>query len=378
MIDFLKSFYRPNIKPLNYVKIYKDTILHNLWTLQWLAPESEIFPVLKSNAYGHWLKEVSAILRWTKCKYICVDSFGEYQIVKKYAKKKVLVLSETRKQNYTYYGFKNTTFCIYNLETLKYLISLNERITIHLFINTWMNREGFQEEELKKALLVLKNSKIIIEWVCSHFASADEQDMSFYDSQITQFKYLYDMVISYGFCPIYRHIWASSGVLKMKDNFFTAIRPWVSLFGINTLEKWDKYYKNAQNLQLCMEIFSTVISIQKIKSWEWIWYNLTYVTEKNTKIATVAFWYYEWLDRKLSNNYEVLIWWKAYPIRWKISMNMCMVEIWEDDIEVWDEVCIVSKNKSDKNTFYNMADKSQTIPYESMVKIQKAIRRIVL
>jgi alanine racemase len=136
MIDFLKSLYKPDVKPLNYMKINKGDVLHNLKVLQSHQTESELFPVLKSNAYGHGLKEISQILKDTKGKYICVDSFPEYQIVKDYSGKHVLVLGETRNENYKHYDFKKTTFCIYNLDTLEFLISLNKKITIHLFINT--------------------------------------------------------------------------------------------------------------------------------------------------------------------------------------------------------------------------------------------------
>jgi alanine racemase len=378
MIDFLKSLYKPDIKPLNYAKISRENILHNFWVLQSHQTQSELFPVLKSNAYGHGLKEVSEILKWTKWKYICVDSFPEYQIVKKYSWKKVLVLWETRSENYKYYDFKKTTFCIYNLETLKYLISLNKKITIHLFINTWMNREGFQEDDLRKALTKLQKSKVIVEWVCSHFASADEPDLDFYDKQVIEFKRLYEIILSYDFNPQYRHLAASAGTFKMEDNFFNAFRPGMSLFWINVLTKEDIHFEKAEELKLCMSLYSTVVKIQNVASGEGISYNLTYHTEKETKIAVIPFGYYEWLDRKLSNNYSVKINWKYYPIRGRICMNLAMVEIWDDNIKVWDEVEIISDNKQDKNTLYTMAESSETIAYEIAVKIRANIRKQII
>jgi alanine racemase len=375
MIDFLKSLYKPDIKPLNYANISSENILHNFAVLQSHQTQSELFPVLKSNAYGHGLKEVSEILKWTKGKYICVDSFPEYQIVRKYSWKNILVLWETRNENYRYYDFKKTTFCIYNLETLKYLISLNKKITIHIFINTWMNREGLQENDLRKALSKLKKSKIIVEWVCSHFASADEPDLSFYDKQILEFKRLYEIIISYDFNPYYRHLAASAGTFKMEDNFFNAFRPGMSLFWVNVLSSQDLHYDKAEELKLCMDIYSTVVKIQNLASWEWISYNHTYHTEKETKIAVIPFGYYEWFDRNLSNNYSVKIWKKYYPIRGRICMNLAMIEIWNDKINIWDQVEIISTNKNAINTLYSMAEWSETIAYEIAVKIRENIRK---
>lgn len=378
MIDFLKSLYKPDVKPLNYVKIYKDNILHNLKILQSYQTQSELFPVLKSNAYGHGLKEVSQILKEIKWKYICVDSFPEYQIVRYYSWKHVLVLWETRNENYKFFDYKKTTFCIYNLETLEYLIDLKQVITIHIFINTWMNREWFQEKDLRKVLLKLQKSKIIVEWVCSHFASADELDYSFCDKQIINFKYLYEIILSYDFNPLYRHIAGSAGTFKIEDNFFNAFRPWVSVFWINPFVKKDLSYIQWKKLKLCMELYSTIVKIQEVASGEGISYNLTYRMKKKTKIAVIPFGYYEWLDRKLSNNYSVKIWEDFYPIRGRICMNLIMVDIWNTNISLWNEVCIISNNKADKNTLYTMAKKSKTIAYETVVKIRSNIRRQIV
>jgi len=52
----------------------------------------------------------------------------------------------------------------------------------------------------------IKQSKINIEGVCSHYASADEPDYSFCDKQVVEFKYLYEIILSYDFNPKYRHI----------------------------------------------------------------------------------------------------------------------------------------------------------------------------
>jgi alanine racemase len=164
----------------------------------------------------------------------------------------------------------------------------------------------------------------------------------------------------------------------MEDNFFNAFRPWMSMFWINVFTKEDLSYAKWEELKLCMELFSTVVKVQEVASWEGISYNLTYTVKKDTKIAVIPFGYYEWFDRKLSNNYSVKIWNKFYPIRGRICMNLVIIEIWNDNISVWDPVCIISKNKTDENTLYTMAEKSETIPYESAVKIRSNIRKEII
>lgn len=377
MIDFLKSLVRPDVRPLNYIKIHKNHILHNLGILQSWQKDAQIWPVLKSNAYGHGLKEVSGILKNTQWKYICVDSFPEYQIVRKYSWKKVLVLWETRNQNYKYYDFSSTTFCVYNLQTLNFLESLNKKITVHLFINTWMNREWFQEDELRLACEKFKNSKLILEWVCSHFSSADEEDFDICEKQIEEFKFLYEIIVSYDLDPKYKHIGASGGIVKVEDNFFNAFRPWLAVFGVNVFSPKDSYFSKAENLLPAMEIFSTVMNVQNVASNSAISYNHTYKFSQDSKSAVIAFWYFEGLTRKMSNNYSVKIGKHYFPMRGNICMNLSTIEIWDKKVHVGDEVEILSLDKKSKNNIYHFAESSVTSPYEILVKIQPNIRRIV-
>jgi alanine racemase len=77
---------------MNVITIEKKTIFRNVEILQKLQPKGDIFPVLKSNAYGHGLKQMVKILRRTDVPYLVVDSFPEYQIAKKYSNKDILLL----------------------------------------------------------------------------------------------------------------------------------------------------------------------------------------------------------------------------------------------------------------------------------------------
>ena len=95
MISFLRKIFLPNPEPMNIIYIHKKNIINNLEVLQSLQPKAEIFPVLKSNAYGHGLKQITKIIKKLDVPYLVVDSFPEYMIVKKYAKQEILLLGET-------------------------------------------------------------------------------------------------------------------------------------------------------------------------------------------------------------------------------------------------------------------------------------------
>jgi len=100
---------------MNTIRLRKRVLLENLEYLQSIQPQADIFPVLKSNAYGHGLQQIAKILSRTDVPYIAVDSYPEYVIVKKYSKVPVLLIGETLLENYKKFDHKKVTFCVYNL-----------------------------------------------------------------------------------------------------------------------------------------------------------------------------------------------------------------------------------------------------------------------
>ena len=86
MFNKLRQAFKLNYETLNRLEIKKAAVLANYEALKKQQPEAAIFPVLKSNAYGHGLKELAQILNETDTPIVAVDSFPEAQIVKKYFK----------------------------------------------------------------------------------------------------------------------------------------------------------------------------------------------------------------------------------------------------------------------------------------------------
>ena len=77
---------------MNTIRLRKRVLLDNLEYLQSVQPEAAIFPVLKSNAYGHGLKQIVKMLSRADVPYIAIDSYPEYVVVKKHCRVPILIL----------------------------------------------------------------------------------------------------------------------------------------------------------------------------------------------------------------------------------------------------------------------------------------------
>lgn len=353
--------------------IHSRNILHNFEYLQNLQSQSSIFPVLKSNAYWHWLINITKILSKTNAPYIAVDSFPEYQIVKKHSKKNILILGETNKKNYKKFKFSRATFCVYNIETIKYLVKLKKNIKVHLFLETGMHREWINENELINVLEFLKDyPRIYVEWVLSHLHSADDEENNSILEQIKLFKKMYHIIIDYWHNPIRKHIWNSAWLFKIKDNFFNAYRPWLSLYWYNPLFESDSYYKLTEKLKPALSIQSSIVSLHNVVAGDWVSYNHSRLSNDDSIVATIPFGYAEWLPKSASN--KTFFTYKDCIVAQigTICMNLCSLDI-NQEASIWDKVEIISLEG--ENNILNLAKSSYKTIYEILVWFDKNIRR---
>ena len=373
----IKDWFRPHIEPMNHIYISKAAILRNYEYLQSLKPNADLFPVIKSNAYGHWIDQILQIYKWLPIKYIVVDSFPEYSIVMRHSKFKVLLLWETLPVNYDKFNLKRTTFCVYNLETLQALVKLNKKIKIHLFLNTWMNREWIDADLLPNALEFLKDHpKIKIEWVMSHLFWTDSLDI---EKQIDAFKMMYAQILDYGHTPKYRHIWASAWLLKIQDDFFNAYRPWLALYWYNPLTLEDSDFDLWENLQPALTLSSVVTAINSVPYNEWVSYAPQWkqLNKQNRITITVPFGYAEWLPRATREKVEIFHESGYLKQIGNVCMNLSCYE-WNDKILIWDNVVLLERDQSSDASISWWARAVGTIPYEILVHLDRGIRREIV
>ena len=374
MLKQLKKRYKPKVETLNTISVNKTAILNNIAIIRALQPNNAVFPVLKSNAYGHWIQQILEIIKWQDFPYLIVDSFPEYQIIHNNSKFNILIMWETLKENYRYFDYKRTTVAVYNIQTLHYLISLKKKIKIHLFLNTWMNREGIQKQNLQTFLDLLKSTpQITLEWVMSHLYDADQNEKNHINEQIATFKSMTEIIESAWFHPIRKHIWASAGMTNINDNYFTARRPWLIFYGYSP---FSDTVEKLKNLTPALKLNSTIISLQEIQANEWVSYNHKRMSKTPCTTATVPFWYYEWRLRTLS--WKLTYYYHNQPTQqlWTICMNLSSILAlpW---MQVWDKIELICDDNKKENSICSIAEKANTIPYEILIRLDKWIRRII-
>lgn len=382
MLNYLRLLLKPKYETLNRLEIKASAILSNLKLLQEKQPQAEIIPVLKSNAYGHGLKELCQILNDAQVKMVAVDSYPEAQIAYRYFKGKILLLGEMPIAVYQYLSWRRTEVCVYNKLTLRALADLGVKAKIHLFVNSGMNREGIKNlsafwQEQKDCW-----SNLEIVGLCSHLVEAEGSGQLNQKQSASFFKDL-EFLHQQGCYPRSVHLGNSAGAFSLSDKRLTAFRPGLAIYGYNPFPENSQYYDQAQSLTPALRVLSTVVSVQTITKGEVVSYNATYRAERDTQIAVIPFGYYEGLDLRLSNlaNFQIIPDDKKIlaKVAGRVCMNLTCLDV-DREVKVTPgmRVLVISNNRQDPNSLENLARLQKCIVYELLVKFQANIRRIIV
>ena len=232
-----------------------------------------------------------------------------------------------------------------------------------------MSRIGFQvtEQSADEIAQIAALPNIIIEGIFTHFSKADETDKTFTKKQADTYEqmitWLKDRQIE---IPIH-HVSNSAGIVDLPEYNKDIVRAGIILYGYPQIET---------NLKIkpVMEVKSKIVLIKSLKKGESVSYGMTFKADKDTKIALIPIGYADGIPRKLSNNWNVKIKNKYYPVRGRICMDLMIIEIFDDKINIEDDVLIFGNDK--ELNAENMAKKSETISYEILTNIGERVKRV--
>jgi alanine racemase len=382
MIDYIRKTIKAKYKTLNSIEIIRDNLIHNINYLYSKQEQAEMFPVLKSNAYGHGLKEVCKILNETKVKMVAVDSFPEAQIAYKYFQGKVIILGEMPLKVYKYCKLKRTEFIVYNEKTLKQLSRFKKKAKIHLFFNSGMNREGIDDLDL-----FIKNNekylnKVEVSGFCSHLAEADNSSSEYNKEQENRFFKGLEILNSYKIYPKWIHLGNSGGVFILKNKALNAFRPGIAFYGYNPFREGDEKSEEVSNLKPSLRLYSTIVALHKLKIGDKVSYASSFELKEDSTIAVIPFGYSEGLDRRLSNSAKFIVNEDKDPfwakIAGNISMNMSCINCLNRDVKVSDKVKIISETGKMDNSVDILSDKASMLNYEFLTRLDSSIKRKII
>ncbi len=345
----------------------------------------KICGVIKANAYGHGIQEISKKLITLGADFLGVANYDEAIKLRTVVPDAnilvfgTLIHSKLKPAAYVSKLFKyNLVATVASLETARFLDfysgELGRKFKVHIKVDTGMRRIGFDVKmAFKNIQQVFKNRNLIIEGIYTHFATSESKDKSFANLQLNKFKELLHLLRKAGYEFPIVHSANSGAILDLKDSYFDMVRPGLLLYGYYPSDE----VRNKIDLKPVMNLKSKVTYIKRLEPNISISYGRTYYTKKRTFIGSIPVGYGDGYWRALSNKGKVLINGKYYPIIGNITMDWLMVNLGEKtNVRVGDDVLLIGN----ENGKYTGADKIaamvKSIPYEIICSIADRVQRI--
>lgn len=349
----------------------------NFQYIQKKVGDAKVMAVIKGNAYGHGVKQVTSILAEEGVFGFCVALHTEVkEILELGIKRPILHLGRLHKDMLDTLKTGQVKCTINSPDDIsileEYGKSQNCRINAHLKVDTGMTRLGIQMSSIEKCIEDLtKCNWIKLEGLWSHFATADEKNSEFLKSQLNNFN----KIVSYvkdKFPKIeYNHIAPSGAILRFPDTFFNMVRPGISLYGATPFGEPD------ENLKPVMEFRAPISLIKSISENTAVGYNRTFISKDNMKIALIQAGYADGVHTAFSNKGIVLINGKSIPIVGKVAFDLTTVDVTENDCSEMDFVTFWG-GKSREMRVENIAKETGKIPYELFTGITSRVKRIYI
>ena len=357
----------------------------NLAKVNELCPRSKIYPVIKSNAYGHGMEQIAgaALNSETNIAGFSVATIQEATDLRSLQLDLPILLlngffDEGELRLCIELKLEPVIHSLYQLKLLKdFLLKQTLRGPVKFWVkmNTGMNRLGMTCAECQKVFKDLSSNSDIELVFMTHLAYADDIESGgseqFTAKQLGRFSEACRHIE-----PLYAggleiSIAASAGVLTLPETHKDYVRPGVMLYGSSPLAK--KTGKNV-GLQPVMSLSSRVISINEVSAGEAIGYNATYVCDKAMRVGTVSIGYGDGYPRSAKNGTPVLVKTRSQIFKTqligRVSMDMITIDLSEiDDADINDEVLLWGAGLCPDE----VAKHTDTIAYELFCKVTNRV-----
>lgn len=360
-----------------YVEIDLDAIDANFDAIRAKAGV-QVMAIVKADAYGHGAIQIARLLE-DKCSFFGVSSIAEaLELRQAGLTKPILILGYTPVETYRLVIREHIRPAIFRLEDAQALSKEAHKqgvtVPFHFAVDTGMSRLGFQatEESADICAAIAKLPGLYAEGLFSHFATADCADLTRARAQAALFADFDRMLRERGVEIPLRHLDNSAGLMNFSHHY-EMVRSGIVTYGMYPS---DEVSSDLLSLKPALQWRSRVTHIKVLEPGREISYGGTYVTTRQTRVATVPVGYADGYRRSLSGKFYVLIRGRRAPILGRVCMDQMMVDITDvPDVKIDDPVVLVGSDGNEVITMEQIAAAADSFNYEFVCGISRRVPR---
>lgn len=364
------KYYRNTVLDVNLEAIEK-----NFRAIQGLNPEKTLIAVVKANSYGLGSKAVSEHLAQTGATFFAVATLDEAIDLRMHGiKEKILVLGIINPEHINKAIQHRIAVTAPGLDWVRQAENeVNDKydkaVWIHIKVNTGMNRYGTADvQEIAEMINEINHfTRFIYEGIFSHFTSSDE-DEAVTAAEFNSFKNIVNQVER----PEYVHISNSGGALTLKEDFTTAVRSGIALYGYYPSKSVEAGTRAV--LRPAARLSSEIVAVHHLQPGESVSYGRKYTAKHNETVATLPIGYADGLLRHHSGYKVKLEGGTDCEIVGTICMDALIIKV-PEGTNAGDKVIIIEDEKNSGQSMESYSSYTGTISYESLCALGRRLPR---
>lgn len=360
-------------------KIDLDAVEYNYNNTRAKLPQGcKLLGVIKADAYGHGAVELARFLE-NKYDFFGVACIEEAVELKKAdIKTPILILGYVAPAFYDLVVKYDIRIPVFSYDTAKALsdeaVKQGKTVPFHFCIDTGMSRIGFQvnEESADVCKQICSLPNIEAEGLFSHFATADESDLTKALAQREKYKAFVEMLENREIQIPIKHLNNSAGIMNF-DEYFDMCRMGIILYGLYPSEEVDK---SLLDIKPVMSWLTHISHIKTLEAGREVSYGGTFKTTEPRVIATIPVGYADGYPRCLSNKGRVIINGQYAPIVGRVCMDQFMVDVTDvDGAELDSIVTLVGKDGDAELSMEEVSNAAYSFNYELPCRVARRVPR---
>ena len=246
-------------------------------------------------------------------------------------------------------------------------------VRLHVKYDSGMGRLGTRDREAALAVVdrVLAGAPALtLAGAMTHFATADG-DREFLAAQLRTFAPFAAAVRARAPHAVI-HTANSAATVREPRSHFDLVRCGIAIYGCDPMNRNPDHY----GLEPALELTSYVAAVKLAQAGDSAGYGRRFVAEEDTWIATLPIGYADAIRRSLTNNCDVLIGGRRYPLVGTVSMDNVTVALGrEPAARVGDVATFVGRDGGERQTIEDLANRMDTIAHEVLCGISARVPR---
>jgi len=368
-------------RSMSWAEIDLGAIRSNIGAIKsLLRPQTGLMAVVKANAYGHGMLEVSKLCIEAGAAYLAVANPEEALTLREGGiGAPILVLGWMPPEYAAAMVENNVDVTVFEPGAAAGLsqaaVAAGKPARIHLKVDTGMGRLGFdpkpQSLEAIRGLASLPG--IEIRGIFSHLATSDETDKTFAYQQLGVFRQFTADLEEMGVSIPIHHLANSGAIMEIPEAQLDMVRAGIIIYGLYPSDEVDH---SIVKLIPAMTLKSRVSFVKTLPAEHSVSYGRTYISKEEIKVATVPIGYADGYNRLLSNRGWAVIRGQRVPLIGRVCMDQVMFDVTAlSEVKTGDEVILFGKPE-DGVTADDLAAVIGTINYEIVCSPHSRVVRI--